>query len=80
MRVSAIEKGEPIPPVTPRNNKYSFHEMEVGDHFTVVDYEDIDLQRLRTAACNYGRRNDKQFITRKVLEDSVWVFRVWRTA
>tara|TARA_R100000306_G_scaffold30753_1_gene33077 strand:+ start:913 stop:1074 length:162 start_codon:yes stop_codon:yes gene_type:complete len=51
--------------------------MDVGVSFT-IDFEPLDVQRLRVAACNYGRRNGKKFTTRKVEENGDWKLRVWR--
>jgi hypothetical protein len=67
----------PIPDIMPRNNRYNFHKMQQGESFT-IDFEPVDVQRLRVAACNYGRRNSKKFITRKVEEKGDWKLRVWR--
>ena len=67
----------PIPSVMPRNNRYNFHKMDVGVSFA-IDFDPLDVQRLRVAACNYGRRNGKKFSTRKVQENGDWKLRVWR--
>tara|TARA_R110000787_G_scaffold43783_1_gene107253 strand:+ start:31568 stop:31813 length:246 start_codon:yes stop_codon:yes gene_type:complete len=81
MKQSAIEKGDPIPEIEPRNNKYSFHKMKVGEHFTMEEFTPDDVQRVRVAACNYGRRNDKKFITRTVLDKKLGeLLKVWREA
>jgi hypothetical protein len=78
MKLSSFEEGLPIPEIVPRNNKYNLHKMGVGKHFTVEKFDPADIQRLRVAVCNYARRNNKKFITRKVEEDGVWKLRVWR--
>tara|TARA_R100000963_G_scaffold24995_1_gene17098 strand:+ start:487 stop:729 length:243 start_codon:yes stop_codon:yes gene_type:complete len=78
MKLSAFEEGIPIPEIVPRNNKYNLHKMGVGKYFTVEDFDSEDVQRLRVAVCNYARRNNKKFITRKVEEDGEWKLRVWR--
>jgi hypothetical protein len=52
--------------------------MEVGSCFTVEDYNPEDVQRLRVAVCNYARRNNKKFITRKIEENGKWKLRLWR--
>jgi hypothetical protein len=79
MKLSNIQEGQPIPEViAPRNNKYNLHKMQVGQHFTVEDWDSEDVQRLRVAVCNYGRRNNKKFVTRKIEEGGDWKLRVWR--
>jgi hypothetical protein len=78
MKLSAFEEGLPIPEIVPRNNKYNLHRMEVGSCFTVEDYNPEDVQRLRVAVCNYARRNNKKFITRKIEENGKWKLRLWR--
>jgi hypothetical protein len=80
MRVSDIKEGLEIPEIIPRNNKYNLHKMEVGKYFTVEDFVPEEVQRLRVAVCNYARRNNKKFITRKIEEDGEWKLRVWREA
>ena len=52
--------------------------MEVGEYFTMEDWDSEDVQRLRVAVSNYARRNDKKFVTRKIEEDGDWKLRVWR--
>tara|TARA_R110000787_G_scaffold107993_9_gene216246 strand:- start:570 stop:797 length:228 start_codon:yes stop_codon:yes gene_type:complete len=68
----------PIPEIVPRNNKYNLHKMEEGDSFSIF-FDEEKAQKLRVAVCNYGRRNNKQFTTRKTHEDGIEVLRVWRT-
>jgi hypothetical protein len=72
-----FENSIPIPEIVPRNNKYNLHKMVEGESFS-IDFEPEAVQRLRVAICNYGRRNNKQFVTRKVEEDGDWKLRVWR--
>ena len=78
MKLSAFEEGIPIPEIIPRNNKYNLHKMEIGKHFTVENFDSEAVQRLRVAICNYSRRNNKKFITRKIEENGEWKLRVWR--
>jgi len=78
MKQSSFKEGLPIPEIVPRNNKYNLHKMQVGQYFTVEDWDSEDVQRLRVAVCNYARRNDKKFVTRKIEEDGDWKLRVWR--
>ena len=47
--------------------------MDIGDSFEIA-YDSVEAQRLRVAICNYARRNDKRFITRR--EDDRLI--VWR--
>tara|TARA_B100001093_G_scaffold199790_1_gene191964 strand:- start:2092 stop:2319 length:228 start_codon:yes stop_codon:yes gene_type:complete len=68
----------PIPEIVPRNNKYNLHKMQEGDSFTIF-YDPEKAQKLRVAICNYSRRNNKQFTTRKTNEEGIDVLRVWRT-
>ena len=51
--------------------------MQEGDSFTIF-YDPEKAQKLRVAICNYSRRNNKQFTTRKTNEDGIDVLRVWR--
>ena len=69
-----IRKDRPIPTdVTPRNNRWNLHLMDIGDSFEIA-YDPTEVQRLRVAICNYSKRNNKRFITRR--EDDRLV--VWR--
>lgn len=73
-----ITKDIPIPELkTPSRNKYDLWKMEVGDSFA-IPFNDTDAVKVRTAVSNYGRRNDKKFVTRKVMEDDQTFLRVWR--
>jgi hypothetical protein len=72
-----FDRDIPIPTIVPRNNKYNFHKMETGQSFDIA-FDPEDVQRLRVAACNYGRRNDKTFVTRKVEQNGESLLRVWR--
>ena len=72
-----FDSSVPIPDIVPRNNKYNLHKMQKGQSFT-IDFEPDRVQRVRCAVCNYGRRNSKKFITRKVEENGDWKLRVWR--
>ena len=79
MKLSSIEEGAAIPEIVPRNNKYNFHKMDIGQHFTVAECEPGDVQRLRVAACNYGKRNNKKFVTRKrEVPPNDFAVRIWR--
>jgi len=78
LKQSTFETGLPVPEIVPRNNKYNLHKMEVGEYFTMEDWDSEDVQRLRVAVSNYARRNDKKFVTRKIEEDGDWKLRVWR--
>lgn len=74
-----IDKGIEIPAPNIANNArrlYPFPEMEIGDSFLVPgDGDKKVLQaRLGSAACYFGKRNSKRFVTRSV-EGGV---RVWR--
>ena len=74
-----FEKNVPIPENYdgPRNNKYNYHLMEVGDSFSVL-FEPVLAQKMRVALSQYSRRNDQKFTTRKLKEDGIFHFRVWR--
>tara|TARA_R100001460_G_scaffold7883_4_gene19838 strand:+ start:5749 stop:5985 length:237 start_codon:yes stop_codon:yes gene_type:complete len=75
-----IQNNIPIPDTfTPRNNKYDFHKMGVGDCIERC-YEAVEAQRMRVAASNYATRNNKKFTSRKVLKDDKTLFRLWRVA
>ena len=78
MKQSTFETGLPVPEIVPRNNKYNLHKMQVGEYFTMEDWDSEDVQRLRVAVSIYARRNDKKFVTRKIEEDGDWKLRVWR--
>jgi|TARA_R110001592_G_scaffold76737_10_gene231475 hypothetical protein len=81
MKVSSIEEGYPIPPSIPRNNKYNLHLMKVGQCFTVEEWDSTGIQRIRVAVSNYAKRNNKKFVTRKIIEENGdWKLRVWREA
>ena len=57
-----IEKNLPYPSCPyPRNMKYPWDKMEVGDSFEVERYE---LPNATSAGHNYGRRNEKKFSSR----------------
>ena len=69
-----LKKDRPIPTdIKPRNNRWNLHLMDIGDSFEIA-YDSVEAQRLRVAICNYARRNDKRFITRR--EDDRLI--VWR--
>lgn len=74
-----FEKNIPIPENYdgPRNNKYNYHKMEIGDSYAVV-FEPTLVQKMRVALSQYCRRNNKKFTTRKVFEDGMTQFRIWR--
>tara|TARA_R100000664_G_C2718723_1_gene112917 strand:- start:285 stop:521 length:237 start_codon:yes stop_codon:yes gene_type:complete len=75
-----INKDIPMPERnTPRNNKYNFHKMGIGDSIDML-YDFEEAQRLRVAASNYGTRNSKKFTSRKVSEDDKTLLRLWRIA
>tara|TARA_R100001377_G_scaffold78647_1_gene56475 strand:+ start:184 stop:420 length:237 start_codon:yes stop_codon:yes gene_type:complete len=74
-----INNDIPIPDVrSPRNNKYDLHKMGIGDSFS-LPYEDHKVQKVRVAVANYGSRNAKKFVTRKIFENNDELLRVWRT-
>ena len=58
MKQSTFETGLPVPEIVPRNNKYNLHKMQVGEYFTMEDWDSEDVQRLRVAVSNYASRND----------------------
>jgi len=61
--------------VTPRNNRWNLHLMDIGDSFEIA-YDSVEVQRLRAAICNnYAKRNNKRFITRRE-DDRLIVWRV----
>jgi hypothetical protein len=64
-----VDKDIALPPAGASKVKYPFASMEVGDSFHCDD------NRVRQAACSYGKRNDKQFEVRKEEQG----FRCWRT-
>lgn len=66
-----IDKGVPVPSNTIGRPKHlPFNTMEVGDSFAAPN-------RVSVAAQN---TNGKQFLVRKVTENGVTQFRVWRVA
>ena len=64
-----IEKGKPLPP---RNARYPFSEMEIGDSIYVPNQ--TTRGAVGQAARNYGHRNGVKFATRT---DDKGV-RIWR--
>lgn len=66
-----IEKGVELPDKSSgRPPKYPFAQLEVGDSF-------LADKKVQTTLGGYRRRHpEKKFVTRKVTEDKV---RVWRT-
>lgn len=66
-----IEKGVPLP--AHGNTKHPFADMEVGDSFLASAESS---QKVRSAAFNYGKYNNKKFTVRKTADGT----RVWRTA
>jgi hypothetical protein len=66
-----IEQG--VPYDKPVNSSYPFHKMAVGDSFQ-FDGDSKAVQRIRSAANIYGKRNGMKFSVRKDNEN----FRVWR--
>jgi len=59
--------------------KWKFHEYEVGDSSAIpFDDNQLEVTRFRVAACAYGKRNKKAFISRNTVEKGVRVLRVWR--
>ena len=59
--------------------KWKFHEYEVGDSSAIpFDDNQLEVTRFRVAACAYGKRNGKAFISRNTVEDNIRVLRVWR--
>lgn len=87
-----IESDIPLPPRTNdrgRPFKYPFHELDVGDSFTIPlggdvrltgnnGKKDRNLSSLRSAACQYARRNGGRFTVLTVREEGV--IRCWRIA
>ena len=63
-----IEKNVPIPS---HQTPYPFGEMDVGDSFLVTDRTPGSVSN---AACQYGKRHGKKFITRSMNKG----IRVWR--
>lgn len=61
MTTYAIEKNVPTPMPSNYGRKYPFHQMEVGDSFPC---EKRDVAKIRVAAVNWGRRNEKAFVVR----------------
>ena len=52
--------------------------MGIGDSFS-LPYDDHSVQKVRVAVANYGSRNAKKFVTRKIFENNDALLRVWRT-
>lgn len=70
-----LKRDRPIPTdIKPRNNRWNLHLMDIGDSLEIA-YDSVEAQRLRVAICNYARRNDKRFITRRE-DDRLIVWRV----
>lgn len=67
-----IEKNVPLPDDNPRNKKYPWGDMEVGD--SVYLDSSHEPAHVRSAVSHYGKRTGKSFVTRK--EGSG--IRVWR--
>lgn len=68
-----IIKGYPIPaPFTPKT-VYPFHEMEIGDHFIVLNRNTV-----KTATVAYHKRNpnSKRFSIRKGTDNLYRCFRI----
>ena len=76
--MSEIEQGIEIPRADYKG-KWRFHEYEVGDSSAIpFDDNQLEVTRFRVAACAYGKRNKKAFISRNTVEKGVRVLRVWR--
>ena len=45
MKLSSIEEGAAIPEIVPRNNKYNFHKMEIGQQ------TNTQARKVRTKCC-----------------------------
>jgi hypothetical protein len=72
--MNIFSQDRPIPTnKTPSNNRWNLHLMEVGDSFD-INFEQPDAQRLRVAICNYAKRNNKKFTTRREGDKLI----VWR--
>lgn len=81
-----IEKGVPLPEfIAGHPRKYPFPDMEVGDSFTVpltgeqgICGSDIAAEKVRKAACNFGRRHKWKFTIRTMRAEGV--VRCWRVS
>jgi len=74
-----IDKNIPLPPPGkrgPKQSRYPFKEMEVGDSFIFDDYDRVRMSSGSTAARIYGSNQDpvKKFATRKMGNK----IRIWR--
>ena len=56
--------------------KYPFAEMKVGDSFAVAA---SDLEKIRTSASHFGRRNERKYAVRCV-DPVKGEYRCWRIA
>jgi len=62
-------------PLPPARTLYPWQDMEVGDSFLVPGPHDkVSGGKVRSAACDYGRRNGKAFSVRAECDG----LRVWR--
>lgn len=72
-----VTPGIPLPSNHVRR-VYPFDTMSVGDSFFVEDSS--PRPKVLTAASNHGRRTGSRFTTRRVVENGLNGFRVWRIA
>lgn len=80
-----IDKGIPLPsPMYGQNRAVSpFGRMEVGDSFVYPPSPSglrMTRNRAASSAFQYGKRNNKTFTQRLVVEDGEQVVRIWRTS
>ena len=84
MMAIKIEKGIPVPPQTSgRKRIYPFHEMEVGDSFSVAVDADQNIEHrrkgIKACADRLKPTTGMEFMCRLVVEDGQKVIRCWRT-
>ena len=70
-----IDKNIPMPAVRSKNIKYPFHEMTKGDSFFVSDVPNERTLRNRISLIS---SDGFRFVCRKVIENDVSGYRIWR--
>ena len=78
-----VDHGVPIPPKMngfargKRGSKYPFASMKPGDSFFVASNKESG--RVSILSCGHSHSPKAKFATRKVTENKVKGFRIWRT-
>lgn len=64
-----------IPETRGRHTVYGFDLLKVGGHKDLGEYDRKKMRSVRSAATQYGKRNDKKFVVRQVKNNLI----IWRT-